>query len=54
MYSRFRKVYYGYDGYATLCNLSTFVANGPFVVIDCARQNESIKSATTVHLQMYA
>jgi len=33
MYARFRKAYYGYDCY-------------PFVVIDCSRQNESIKSAT--------
>jgi len=43
MYARFRKAYYGYDCYKTLL---TFLMNGPFVVIDCARQNESIKSAT--------
>ncbi|XP_011858239.1 PREDICTED: uncharacterized protein LOC105555809 [Vollenhovia emeryi] len=46
MYARFRKAYYGYDCYETLCNVTTFLTNGPFVVIDCARQNESIKSAT--------
>ncbi|XP_011861480.1 PREDICTED: uncharacterized protein LOC105558418 [Vollenhovia emeryi] len=46
MYARFRKAYYGYDCYKTLCTVTTFLTNGPFVVIDCARQNESIKSAT--------
>ncbi|XP_011883717.1 PREDICTED: uncharacterized protein LOC105570874 [Vollenhovia emeryi] len=46
MYARFRKAYYGYDCYETLCTVTTFLTNGPFVVIDCARQNESIKSAT--------
>ncbi|XP_011865787.1 PREDICTED: uncharacterized protein LOC105560892 [Vollenhovia emeryi] len=46
MYARFRKAYYGYNCYETLCTVTTFLTNGPFVVIDCARQNESIKSAT--------
>ncbi|XP_053976343.1 uncharacterized protein LOC128875055 [Hylaeus volcanicus] len=46
MYARFRKVYYGYDCYETLCNTNNFLLHGPFVVIDCSRQNESIKSAT--------
>jgi len=47
MYARFRKAYYGYDCYETLLTVVTFLTNGPFViVIDCARQNESIKSAT--------
>ncbi|XP_011865812.1 PREDICTED: uncharacterized protein LOC105560908, partial [Vollenhovia emeryi] len=46
MYARFRKTYYGYDCYETLCTVTTFLTNGPFVVIDCARLNESIKSAT--------
>lgn len=46
MYARFRKAYYGYDCYETLCTVYTFLDKGPFVVIDCSRQNESVKSAT--------
>ena len=46
MYARFRKAYYGYDCFETLCTVTTFLTQGPFVVIDCSRQNESIKSAT--------
>jgi len=46
MYARFRKAYYGYDCYETLLTVITFLTNGPFVVIDCSRQNESIKSIT--------
>jgi len=45
IYARFRKTYYEYDCYETLLTV-TFLTNGSFVVIDCARQNESIKSAT--------
>ena len=46
MYARFRKSYYGNDCLETLLNVTTFLEKGPFVVIDCSRQNESIKSAT--------
>jgi len=47
IYAHFRKAYYGYDGcYETLLTVVTFQTNGTFVVIDCSRQNESIKSAT--------
>ena len=46
MYARFRKAYYGYDSFDTLCTVVTFLTKGPFVVIDCSRQNESVKSAT--------
>ncbi|XP_077280434.1 uncharacterized protein LOC143907491 [Temnothorax americanus] len=46
MYARFRKTYYGYDSFDTLCSLYTFLMEGLFVVIDCSRQNESVKSAT--------
>lgn len=46
MYARFRKSYYGYDCYETLLTVSAFITKGPFVVIDCSRQNESIKSGT--------
>jgi len=46
MYAHFRKAYYGYDCYETLLIVIMFLTNGPFVIIDCSRQNESIKSAT--------
>ncbi|XP_077264206.1 uncharacterized protein LOC143898521 isoform X1 [Temnothorax americanus] len=46
MYARFRKTYYGYDFFDTLCSLYTFLMEGSFVVIDCSQQNESVKSAT--------
>jgi len=46
MYARFRKAYYEYNCYETLLTVITFLTNGPFVVIDCSRQNESIKRAT--------
>ena len=44
MFARFRKSYYGHGD--THLNIDTFLAAGPFVVIDCSRQNESVKSAT--------
>jgi hypothetical protein len=44
MYTRFRKVYYECDD--TFLDTDEFLTIGPFVVIDCSRQNESIKSAT--------
>ena len=46
MYSRFRKVYYGSDNDEALLTVRKFLLCGPLVVIDCSRQNESIKSAT--------
>ncbi|XP_070154777.1 uncharacterized protein [Polyergus mexicanus] len=46
MYSKFRKTYYGCENDETLLNLDKFLIHGPLVVIDCSRQNESIKSAT--------
>ncbi|XP_070529800.1 uncharacterized protein [Cardiocondyla obscurior] len=38
--------YYGNSSYEAFCNVAAFLSYGPFVVIDCSRQNESIKSAT--------
>ncbi|RLU26805.1 hypothetical protein DMN91_000602 [Ooceraea biroi] len=46
MYSRFRKAYYGCDCDETFLTTINFLIRGPFVVIDCSRQKESIKSAT--------
>ncbi|RLU18528.1 hypothetical protein DMN91_008885 [Ooceraea biroi] len=46
MYSRFRRAYYGYDYAEAYLTTTNFLLRGPFVVIDCSRQNESIKSAT--------
>jgi len=46
MYARFRKSYYGSNYGEVFCNITAFLAYGPFVVIDCSRQNESIKSAS--------
>ncbi|XP_036147515.1 uncharacterized protein LOC118647207 [Monomorium pharaonis] len=46
MYARFCKGYYGYEYLEPNLTTSTFLLNGPFVIIDCSRQNESIKSAT--------
>ncbi|XP_070152497.1 uncharacterized protein [Polyergus mexicanus] len=46
MYSKFRRTYYGCDNDEALLNLNKFLIHGPLVVIDCSRQNESIKSAT--------
>ncbi|XP_018317769.1 uncharacterized protein [Mycetomoellerius zeteki] len=46
MYARFRRAYYGIDCFETLVNVLSFTEEGPFVVIDCSRLNESVKSAT--------
>ena len=46
MYAHFRRAYYGIDCFETLLNVLSFVEKGPFVVIDCSRQNKSVKSAT--------
>ncbi|KYN09254.1 hypothetical protein ALC57_18634 [Trachymyrmex cornetzi] len=44
--ARFRRAYYGNDCFETLLNVLSFIEEGPFVVIDCSRQNESVKGAT--------
>ncbi|KYN14185.1 hypothetical protein ALC57_13604 [Trachymyrmex cornetzi] len=46
MYAHFRKAYYGIDSFETLLNVLSFIEKGTFAVIDCSRQNESVKSAT--------
>ena len=45
-YAHFCKNYYGYDYLEPNQSVTMFRHNGPFVIIDCSRQNESIKSAT--------
>jgi len=44
MYARFCKNYYGYEYLEPSLTVTSFLHFGPFVVIDCARQNESVKS----------
>ncbi|XP_036143383.1 uncharacterized protein LOC118645783 [Monomorium pharaonis] len=46
MFAKFQKVYYGRDVDEAYLNVVDFMNYGPFVVIDCSRQNEAIKSAT--------
>ncbi|XP_024875912.1 uncharacterized protein LOC112457216, partial [Temnothorax curvispinosus] len=46
MYAKFRKSYYGCERENALLTMEEFDKWGPFVVIDCFRQNESVKSAT--------
>ncbi|XP_014478524.1 PREDICTED: uncharacterized protein LOC106746433 [Dinoponera quadriceps] len=46
MYKRFRTSYYGCSSDDVWLTTDDFLRRGPFVVIDCSRQNESIKSAT--------
>ena len=46
MYAKFRRSYYANESVDALLDLSQFVDHGPFVVIDCSRQNELVKSAT--------
>ena len=45
MYAHFRRAH-GIDCFEMLLNIFSFVEKGPFVVIVCSRQNESVKSAT--------
>ncbi|XP_036147081.1 uncharacterized protein LOC118647050 [Monomorium pharaonis] len=45
-YAHFCKNYYGYDYLESNQSVTMFRHNGPLVIIDCSRQNESIKSAT--------
>ena len=44
LYARFCKGYYGYEYLESSLIFTTFLRNGPFVIIDCSRQNESVKS----------
>ncbi|XP_026828148.1 uncharacterized protein LOC113562574 [Ooceraea biroi] len=48
MYARFRRAYYALDrdDDGAMLTMSKFLHCGPLVVIDCSRQNESVKSAT--------
>ncbi|KYM93805.1 hypothetical protein ALC62_15594 [Cyphomyrmex costatus] len=46
MYAKFAKSYYGHETYEALLSVAQFVSVAPLVVIDCSRQNESVKSAT--------
>jgi len=45
-YVRFCKNYYGYDYLELNQTVTSFRYNDLFVIIDCSRQNKSIKSAT--------
>jgi hypothetical protein len=45
-YASFCKNYYGYEYLEPSLTVSLFLRYGPFVIIDCSRQNESFKSAT--------
>ncbi|KYN06986.1 hypothetical protein ALC62_02054 [Cyphomyrmex costatus] len=45
MYARFRKAYYGIDCFETLLNVLSFIEKGPFAIIDCSQQYESVKSS---------
>jgi len=42
----FCKTYYEINCFETLLNVLSFIEKGPFTVIDCSRQNESVKSTT--------
>ncbi|RLU16749.1 hypothetical protein DMN91_010817 [Ooceraea biroi] len=48
MYARFRRAYYALDrdDDGAVLTMNKFLHCGPFVVLDCSRQNESVKSAT--------
>jgi len=50
LYARFCKGYYGYEYLESSLTFTTFLRNGPFVIIDCSRQNESVKSTVNVRL----
>ena len=45
LYAHFCKGCYGYE-YLEPSFTFTFLCNGPFVIIHCSRQNESVKSGT--------
>ena len=44
MYANFQKTYYTKDPQMLLTK-TEFIGNEPLIVIDCSRQNESLKSA---------
>ncbi|XP_020298281.1 uncharacterized protein LOC109862612, partial [Pseudomyrmex gracilis] len=46
IYIKFRRSYYGCDEDEALLTLDKFIYCGPLVVIDCLRQNKTVKSAT--------
>ncbi|XP_072758708.1 uncharacterized protein [Anoplolepis gracilipes] len=46
MYARFRKSYYECNNDNVLFTMVKFLECGPLTVIDCSRQNESVKNAT--------
>jgi len=46
MYAHFIKGYYGYKYLEPSLTITTFKRYSPFVIIDCSRQNELVKSAT--------
>ncbi|XP_070154029.1 uncharacterized protein [Polyergus mexicanus] len=46
LYQRFCKKYYKYEYLEPSLTVTQFLRNGPFVIIECSRQNESVKSAT--------
>ncbi|XP_072744143.1 uncharacterized protein [Anoplolepis gracilipes] len=46
MYARFRKSHYGCNNDNVLFTMAKFLECGPLTVIDCSRQNESVKNAT--------
>jgi len=50
-YASFCKNCYGYDYLKPNQTVTNFRQNGPFVIIDCSRQNESIKSAVDVRIE---
>ncbi|XP_011859488.1 PREDICTED: uncharacterized protein LOC105556981 [Vollenhovia emeryi] len=45
-FSQFRKSYFGNEVLMPGLTTDNFLEQGPFVIIDCSRQNESVKSAT--------
>ena len=44
MYANFQKSYYGKDSEPILKKIN-FLTHAPLIVIDCSKQNESLKSA---------
>lgn len=44
MFSRFQNSYYGHSNVGSIVNLDTFKDKTPLYVIDCSRQNDSLKS----------
>ena len=50
LYARFCKGYYGYEYLEPSLTFTTFLRYGPFVIINCSRQNESVKSGRAIRL----